>query len=70
MVITFLVVIMHTHTHANVHTHTHTHTPALIVLGNKADLTDERQVSRERGEEFAHTLGAMFTETSASENTG
>ena len=27
-------------------------------------------MSRERGEEFAHQIGAMYTETSASENTG
>lgn len=43
---------------------------ALCVVGNKCDLIDQRQVSRERGEEFAHNLGAMFTETSAANNLG
>lgn len=44
--------------------------PALCVVGNKSDLFDQREVSRERGEEFAHQLGAMFTETSAANNIG
>ena len=43
---------------------------ALCVVGNKTDLSDQREVSRERGEDFAHQIGAMYTETSASENTG
>ena len=59
--------LVYTHTHT--HTHQHTH-PALCVVGNKCDLVDEREVTREKGEEFAHELGAMFTETSAAENIG
>ncbi len=43
---------------------------ALCVIGNKMDLSAQREVSRERGEEFAHRIGAMYTETSAAENTG
>jgi len=43
---------------------------ALCVVGNKCDLTEQREISREKGEEFAHQLGAMFTETSASSNIG
>lgn len=43
---------------------------ALCVVGNKTDLSDRRQVSREKGEEFAHQIGAMYTETSAADNTG
>ena len=34
------------------------------------DLSAQREVSREKGEEFAHRIGAMYTETSAAENTG
>ena len=40
------------------------------MVGNKSDLFDQREVNRERGEEFAHQLGAMFTETSAANNIG
>ena len=43
---------------------------ALCVVGNKSDLAEQRQVSRDRGEEFAHQLGAMFSETSAASNAG
>ena len=43
---------------------------AMSVVGNKSDLEDSRQVPRDGGEVFAHTLGAMFTETSASDNIG
>ena len=42
----------------------------MSVVGNKLDLSDKRAVSRDRGEEFAHSLGAMFTETSAADNIG
>ena len=45
-------------------------TPALCVVGNKCDLTGEREVPKDRGETFAHQLGALFTETSAAENMG
>lgn len=44
--------------------------PALCVVGNKCDLTGEREVPKDRGETFAHQLGALFTETSAAENMG
>lgn len=44
---------------------------ALSIVGNKTDLAREnRQVKMDRGVAFAHSLGAMFTETSAAENTG
>lgn len=43
---------------------------ALCVVGNKIDLSAERRVRRESGEEFAHQIGAMYTETSAAENIG
>lgn len=43
---------------------------ALCVVGNKADLASEREVSREEGLDFAHEIGAMFTETSAAQNNG
>ena len=43
---------------------------ALCVVGNKSDLSDQREVSRDKGEKFAHQLGAMFTETSAANNSG
>ena len=42
----------------------------MSVIGNKCDLYDRRIVSRDRGELFAHSLGGMFTETSAAKNTG
>ncbi|XP_064388100.1 uncharacterized protein LOC135336273 isoform X2 [Halichondria panicea] len=41
---------------------------ALCVVGNKCDLAGEREVSREQGLDFAHQIGAMFTETSAAHN--
>ncbi len=44
--------------------------PALCVVGNKCDLAGEREVSREQGLDFAHQIGAMFTETSAAHNSG
>jgi len=43
----------------------------LVVCGNKADLErlfGERQVSRERAEEFANRMGAAYVETSARDN--
>nr|ABD65440.1 Rab21-like [Suberites domuncula] len=43
---------------------------SLCVVGNKCDLSGEREVSREQGLEFAHQIGAMFTETSAAQNSG
>lgn len=36
-----------------------------IILGNKCDIQDRRQVSRDRGEQLAIEYGIKFTETSA-----
>lgn len=36
-----------------------------LIVGNKADREDERQVSREEGRAFADNLGVPFLETSA-----
>uniref|UniRef100_A0A6Q2Y7X6 Ras-related protein Rab-13 n=1 Tax=Esox lucius TaxID=8010 RepID=A0A6Q2Y7X6_ESOLU len=36
-----------------------------MILGNKCDMTDRRQVSRERGEKLAIDYGVKFLETSA-----
>jgi Ras-related protein Rab-1A len=36
-----------------------------IVIGNKADLEDKRQVRRDEGQAFADNLGVPFLETSA-----
>ena len=33
-------------------------------------MEEQREVSQSAGMEFAHTVGAMFTETSAKENVG
>ncbi|KAL6042770.1 Ras-related protein Ral-a [Balamuthia mandrillaris] len=40
-----------------------------LVLGNKCDLEDKRQVSKEKGKELADLLKAPFMETSAKTNT-
>ena len=37
----------------------------LILIGNKSDLEDQRQVTKEQGEEKAKELGLAFLETSA-----
>jgi GTPase SAR1 family protein len=39
-----------------------------ILIGNKCDLEDKRQVSYEQGKEFADTYGMKFIETSAKTN--
>ena len=36
-----------------------------MILGNKCDMTDKRQVSKERGEQLAIEHGIKFMETSA-----
>ncbi|GLD62260.1 ras-related protein Rab-8A [Lates japonicus] len=39
-----------------------------MVLGNKCDVNDKRQVSKERGEKLALEYGIKFMETSAKAN--
>jgi small GTP-binding protein len=46
----------------------HVHVPLLIV-GNKGDLVEKRQVTTEAGAEFAKRQGLIFMETSAKANT-
>jgi len=36
-----------------------------MILGNKCDMNEKRQVSRERGEQLANEYGIKFLETSA-----
>ncbi|KAJ6235715.1 ras gtpase-related [Anaeramoeba flamelloides] len=38
---------------------------AIIIVGNKCDLVDERQVSTQEGKDLAECLGTIFIETSA-----
>ncbi|CAI2378845.1 unnamed protein product [Moneuplotes crassus] len=38
--------------------------PFICIVGNKADLEDQRQVSQEAGQKLANRLGASFIETS------
>ncbi len=37
----------------------------MIIVGNKIDLAEKRQVSTEDGQALANELSTMFTETSA-----
>ncbi|KAF1602029.1 UNVERIFIED_CONTAM: Ras-related protein Rab-8A, partial [Eudyptes pachyrhynchus] len=39
-----------------------------MILGNKCDVNDKRQVSKERGEKLALDYGIKFMETSAKAN--
>ena len=39
-----------------------------MVVGNKVDLSENRQVSKEEGKAFARQHGCLFIETSAKEN--
>ena len=39
-----------------------------ILVGNKCDLIDKRQVSKERGKQLADSFGIPFIETSAKSN--
>jgi GTPase SAR1 family protein len=43
---------------------------AKIIVGNKTDKENDRQVSRQEGEQFARKMGTLFIETSAKVNTG
>lgn len=40
-------------------------TPIFLLVGNKADKAQEREVSREEGAELARQFGCVFMETSA-----
>ena len=37
----------------------------VIVVGNKCDLQNEREISKQEGEEFANSIGANYFESSA-----
>jgi len=37
----------------------------MVIVGNKIDLEQKREVTREEGEDFARSLKAIFLETSA-----
>ena len=39
-----------------------------MVLGNKCDLEEERQISKEQAEEFCQGINVNFIETSAKDN--
>ena len=41
---------------------------AIILVGNKKDLEEERKVTTKEGEEFANKMGCLFFETSAQNN--
>ncbi|XP_030563150.1 ras-related protein Rab-21 [Drosophila novamexicana] len=43
---------------------------ALIIVGNKTDLEDQRAISYETALRYAQTVGAQYVETSAKENEG
>lgn len=40
-----------------------------VLVGNKIDLIDKRQVTRDEGEELAKSYGIPYLETSAKSNT-
>jgi small GTP-binding protein len=44
-------------------------TVPLIIVGNKCDLLEQRQVTTESGKEFSQRHGIIFLETSAKDNT-
>ena len=37
----------------------------VIIVGNKCDLQNEREITKQEGEEFANSIGAFYIETSA-----
>ena len=37
----------------------------VIIVGNKCDLQNEREISKQEGEEFANSIGANYFESSA-----
>jgi GTPase SAR1 family protein len=41
----------------------------LAIAGNKLDITESRQVTRQKGEEYAQSVNALFAECSAKEDT-
>eukprot|EP00033_Pygsuia_biforma_P003191 GCRY01003501.1.p1 GENE.GCRY01003501.1~~GCRY01003501.1.p1 ORF type:complete len:198 (-),score=31.46 GCRY01003501.1:333-926(-) len=41
----------------------------IAIAANKSDLEDEREVDSDEGEEYASSVGALFAETSAKEDT-
>ncbi|XP_017062269.1 ras-related protein Rab-21 [Drosophila ficusphila] len=43
---------------------------ALIIVGNKTDLEEQRAVAHEEALQYARTVGAQYVETSAKENEG
>jgi GTPase SAR1 family protein len=42
---------------------------ALAIAGNKADLEDSREVDRKEAAAYAETIGALYLETSAKDDT-
>ncbi|MCQ2820970.1 MAG: GTP-binding protein, partial [archaeon] len=43
---------------------------AIVIIGNKVDLEEQRKIKKEQGENLAKEFGADFFETSAKENIG
>ena len=41
-----------------------------LLIGNKADLVEERKISKEEAEKYAREYGLVYFETSAKEGTG
>ncbi len=37
----------------------------IILVGNKSDLTNERQITKEKAQDYAKSIGASYYETSA-----
>ena len=44
--------------------------PEICIVGNKIDMEDERDIPTSTGEEFAQSVRALFTETTAKDSTG